>query len=330
MKRTLLWLFACFLLLAATLALAFRLSPWPSVAIIQYAFSKGDAASEAALEKHVPADIVTRRDLAYGPGPDERFDINRPQGADGPLPAIVWVHGGGWVAGSKEGVANYLKVLAGRGYATIGLEYSTGLGSAYPRPVEQVNAALRHLVENAADLGIDPGRIVLAGDSAGAQIAAQVALIVTDPTYAARLGMAPPLDPAQLAAAILVSGAFDMEAVALDGDYGWFVRTVLWAYSGTRNFMSDERFRLASVTEHVSPGFPPAFITSGNGDPLTPQAVALAERLAGLGVRVDSLFFPADHVPPLPHEYQFNLDGAPGRQALERMMALVGEVVGKP
>src|SRR5690606_13717969 len=139
--------------------------------------------------KHVPADIVTRRDLAYGSGPDERFDINHPQGADGPLPAIVWVHGGGWIAGSKDGVANYLKVLAGRGYATVGLEYSTGLGSAYPKPVEQVGAALRHLVENAAELGIDTSVLVLAGDSAGAQIAAQVALIVTDPAYASRMQM---------------------------------------------------------------------------------------------------------------------------------------------
>lgn len=217
---------------------------------------QGDRASEAALEKHVPGNIVTRRDLAYGEVPDEIFDINRPGDANAPLPTIVWVHGGGWIAGSKDGVANYLKVLAGRGYTTVGVEYSTGFGATYPKPVEQVNAALGYLVRNAADLGIDPDAIVLAGDSAGAQIAAQISIITTDPAYAERIGIAPALEPRQLAAVLLLSGAYDIGSVDLDGDQGWFLRTVLWAYSGTRNFLADERFMLASVSDHVTAAFP--------------------------------------------------------------------------
>jgi acetyl esterase len=111
---------------------------------------------------------------------------------------------------------------------------------------------------NAAELGIDPGAIVLAGDSAGAQIAAQLAMITTDPTYAARMDMVPQLHPEQLAAVLLLSGAYDLEGIDPQGQHGWFVRTVLWAYSGTRNFTTDERFRLASVTRRPVPPASPA------------------------------------------------------------------------
>lgn len=237
------------------------------------------------------------------------------------------MHGGGWIAGSKDGIASYLKVLAGHGYTTVGVEYSTGFGANYPKPVEQVNAALGYLVRNAAELNIDPDAIVLAGDSAGAQIGAQLAIITTDPSYALRMGISPTLSPERLAGILLHSGAYDVEQLNLEGEFGWFVRTVLWAYSGTRDFMNDERFRLVSVTHHITGAFPPSFVSSGNGDPLAPQAVALARKLETLGVKVDSLFFPADYSPPLPHEYQFNLDNPAGQKALGRTLAFVGAVV---
>ncbi|USA39801.1 alpha/beta hydrolase [Pelagerythrobacter marinus] len=317
-------------LLALATFLAFRFSPWPSVAVIAYAFSDGERVSEAALARHVPPGIETRRDLAYGPGRDERFDINRRAQSPGPQPAIVWVHGGAWIAGSKDGIANYMKVLAGRGFTTVAVEYSTGRGSRYPRPVEQVNRALGHIVANAGALGIDPDGIVLAGDSAGAQIAAQVALLTTDDRYARALGIAPQVDRGAIRALLLLSGAYDLGSVDLEGDYGWFVRSVLWAYSGSRDFLEDERFALASVTDHVGPAFPPSFVSSGNGDPLEPQARRLAQRLRGEGVAVETLFFAAGRRPELPHEYQFNLDDPAGAEALERMAAFAHRHAGSP
>jgi acetyl esterase/lipase len=127
--------------------------------------------------------------------------------------------------------------------------------------------------------------------------------------------------------AILVSGAYDLEGIGADGDYGWFIRTVLWAYSGVHDFMADERFRLASIVGNLSAAFPPAFISSGNGDPLEPQARRMADRLAALGVAVDTLFFPADLDPPLGHEYQFNLDLPQGADALAAMLAFLGKTI---
>src|SRR3546814_9343461 len=83
-------------------ALAFYLSPWPSAFVIARAFSGGDSASESRLQKHVPAGVVTRRDLAYGKDSAEVFDINYPKDAPGPLPVVVWVHGGAWLGRSEE------------------------------------------------------------------------------------------------------------------------------------------------------------------------------------------------------------------------------------
>lgn len=326
MKRFVLWMLGIAATLVVVVVLAFRLSPWPSVALIKVMFAGNDAASEAQLAKHVPEGIVTRADLAYGPGPDERFDVFHRAGA-GAQPTVVWVHGGAWIAGSKEGISNYLRVLAGEDYTTIAVEYSTGYGTTYPEPVRQVNAALAHVVEHAAELNVDPGRIVLAGDSAGAQIAAQVALVATDPGYAQRLGIAPAAPEGTIRGTVLVSGGFDLEGLRYEGSSGWFLRTVLWAYSGIREFMGNERFRLASIVGHVTAAFPPSFISSGNGDPLEPQARRLADRLAVVGVRTETLFFPAELTPALGHEYQFNLDLPQGREALERMVRFLGTVV---
>jgi acetyl esterase len=288
-------------------------------------FAGNDAASEERLAKHVPEGIASRLDIAYGPGASERLDVFHPEGAMA-LPTIVWVHGGAWIAGSKEGISNYLRVIAGKGYTAIAIEYSTGYGTAYPEPVRQVNDALAYVVANAVTLNVDADRIVLAGDSAGAQIASQVALLSTDPAYAERLGILPAAAAGTLKGMVLVSGAYDLERLTFDGNMGWFERTVLWAYSGIRDFMSDERFRMASIVGNLTAEFPPAFITSGNGDPLEPQAHRMADRLTELGVPVDVVFYAADLDPPLGHEYQFDLDRGEGAAAFDAMLAFLRKI----
>lgn len=324
MKRVLLWTGGSLAALLVLVVLAFRLSPWPTVAIIQYVFAGGDAASEERLVKHVPAGIVSRTDIAYGPGPSERLDVFHREDASA-QPAVLWVHGGAWIAGSKQGVSNYLRVLAGEGYTTIAVEYSTGYGTVYPEPVRQVNAALGYVLAHAAELNVDPARLVIAGDSAGAQIASQVTLIATDPAYADGIGIATAIPADTIKGAILVSGAFDLEGMGADPS--WFVRAVLWAYSGIHDFMADERFRLATIVGNLTPAFPPSFITSGNGDPLEPQAHRMVERLTELGVPVDSLFFPAGLEPALGHEYQFNLDLPQGEEALAATLAFLRQTI---
>lgn len=71
--------------------------------------------------------------------------------------------------------------------------------------------------------------------------------------------------------------------------------------------------------------FPPTFITAGNADPLESQSLEFAQKLESLKVPTDSLFYDKNHQPKLPHEYQFNLDNADGRQALSRIVAFLNQ-----
>lgn len=327
MKRFALYATGLLALPAAAIVLASRLSPWPGALLVKHLFARGDARTSMRLEKHVPAGICARCGLRYGPGHSEVLDLYRRTDAPAGQPTVVWVHGGGWVGGQRQSVANYLKVLAGNGCTTVALGYATASRSAsYPTPVRQVNAALEYLRLHANALGIDAHRMILAGSSAGAQISAQVGLLATDVVYARQLGIAPSVASTQLRGLMLLSGAFDIHGVGEN----WFVNSLLWAYTGKRRFRSDAQLQLMAITPHVSRRFPPSFIASGNGDPLQSQARALAARLRLLGVVHHSQFYPADLQPALPHEYQFDLDRAQGRQILQDMLAFITRHAGSP
>lgn len=317
------WTVAVVLVLGAAVLIAFQVSPWPAALLVRHAFDSEAAAVFAAQAKHLPKGISEQRNIAYDPtDADARLDLFFPaETGDAGLAraTVVWVHGGGWVSGSKDHIANYLRILAGKGFTTVGVDYSIAPGATYPTPVRQVNSALAFLVREAGRLGIDPSVLVLAGDSAGAQIAAEVANLSSDPGYARIVGIAPAIGRDRLKGVVLFCGPFDIGLADFDGDFGGFLKTVLWSYSGTRDFRNDPGFAPVSVARYVTPAFPPAFISAGNGDPLLPQSEAMAKALADKGVVVDSLFFPSDYSPRLQHEYQFNLDSEAGRLALDRL-----------
>ena len=236
------------------------------------------------------------------------------------------MHGGGWVAGTKDQIANYAKILAGKGYAVAGVEYSVAPAKTFPTPVIQVNSALTYLKTNANRLHMDVSRLFLAGDSGGASIAAQMANAVCVPSYAAILGISPSITRAQLAGLVLYCGPYDAQKINLEGSFGWFLRTVLWSYLGRKDFAKAPGYDALSVINYVTAKFPPVFISAGNGDPLLLQSRAFAEVLRKLGVSVDSLFFPENYAPAAPHEYQFNLDTEAGRIALERSLKFLSSM----
>lgn len=294
---------------------------------MRWAFERGAAQASRALEKHVPAGVVERLDLVYDErDPDAGFDLFLPAEGTPRGATIVWVHGGGWVSGSKEELANWARILAGRGHAVVTLDYTLAPEAHHPTPVRQVNRALAHLVAASGELGIDAERLILAGDSAGAHIAAQVANLASSPEYARRLGIEPAFERTRLRGLVLFCGPYDLGAADFEGPFGGFLRTVLWAYSGTRDFRTDAEFASATVLAHLTPEFPPAFVSAGNADPLLVQSEALAARLLQLGVEVETLFFPPEQAPPLGHEFQFGLDTEPARRALERALAFVARV----
>ena len=104
-------------------------------------------------------------------GESLRYDFYRPLGVDGPTPAVVFVHGGGWHAGDPSQAAGNALHFAHRGIATISISYRLAPAHRFPDPLDDVRRGLRHVRANAPAFGIDPKRIVLFGVSAGAHLA---------------------------------------------------------------------------------------------------------------------------------------------------------------
>jgi acetyl esterase/lipase len=298
--------------------------PRPAALLVRKVFAAGGRRTAAGLARHAPAGVASILDERYGGDADMLLDVHRPESAAGPLPLVVWIHGGGFVGGAKHELADYLRLVASHGYVVAAPDYSLAPEHRYPTPPRQVMEALAHLQANAGRLGIQPERIALAGDSAGAHIAAQLAALVTTPGYADAVGIAPTVGAAQLHCLALACGPFDLGLVDHASRAGRvLIEVVLRAYTGTRSFRDDPSSTAWSITDNVTSSFPPTLLTVGNADPLRAHSELLAERLRAAGAEVETLFFPDGHEPPLGHEYQFDLDGDAGRLFLERLLAFL-------
>jgi acetyl esterase/lipase len=130
--------------------------------------------SQRARGPNVPEETRILRDLAYIPDGHERqkLDLYLPRQKDdaGPLPLIVWVHGGAWRAGSKENCpsARFLR----QGYAAASINYRLSQHAIFPAQIEDCKAAIRYLRANADKYNIDPNRIGVWGASAGGHLVA--------------------------------------------------------------------------------------------------------------------------------------------------------------
>jgi len=301
------------------------ISPRPAALMLRHRFASGGAATAATLNRHAPVAVSVLRDARYGPEPDMLLDLYRPVSATEPLPLVMWAHGGGWLGGSKEELAGWFRILAGFGYAVAGPRYALAPEHRYPTPVRQLMRALAHLDENADALGIDMSRVALGGDSAGAQLAAQLAALATTPGYPEAVGIAPTIAAERLRGLVLACGPYDAGLARDPGsELGRrFLQIVLWTYSGTRHYLDDPAFATVSVTNHLSAAFPPSLVTVGNADPLREHSDLLAARLAEVGCPPETLLFDEAHAPKLGHEYQFDLDTPEGQLFLARTKAFL-------
>ena len=102
-------------------------------------------------------------------------DLYRPDGG-GKAPVLVAVHGGGWQVGARAFYQHWGAYLARHGYALFSIDYRLGKSGVYPAAVYDVKAAVQFVRAKAGELGLDPDRIGVIGDSAGAHLAAMVAL----------------------------------------------------------------------------------------------------------------------------------------------------------
>lgn len=146
------------------------------------------ARAEGGAEARAPG----RQTIAYGQDPLQTLDFWRGLTIDiapkPPAPLIVFVHGGGWKRGSKDNATGQFKPVhyPRAGYAFASINYRLVPGHTVEEQAADVAAAVAALRSRAAELGIDPGRIVLMGHSAGAHL---VALVGTDPQYLTAAGV---------------------------------------------------------------------------------------------------------------------------------------------
>lgn len=315
-------------LLVVTLAvvLAFLLLAWPNALYTRHAYTGGNEALAAVMAERVPDGIESLLDQQYVPG--ETLDVFRPGDGPGPLPVVVWLHGGGWVGGDKADLRPWLQILAGSGsgHVVVGVNYSLAPGERYPTPVRQANEALAWVAENAEEIGADRSRVVLAGDSAGAQVAAQVATLTTSPANAELVGVVPTLAADQLRGVVIASGAVDPVSMIAGGAASGPISSHVAAMT-VRSYVDEERAGQTRIASHVTEDYPPVWITSGNADPLEPASQVLAQRLEDLGVDVTPLFYLRAHRPALGHQYQLDLRSADAERALESLQEFLVRVL---
>jgi len=313
LQKTTLWALSVITFLVVAMYIALSVVYHRHHGRIRQIIDHGWFGLQRTFERHA---VTARLNERYDTNdPDDLLDVYYPSAVantDRKLPTIVWVHGGGFTSGSKDGLANYLKILAAKNYTVVGVDYSLAPRKTYPTPILQVNAALAFLEKIAAGLHVDASKLFLAGDSAGAQIAAQLAAVISNSQYAKQMGVSPSIDRHQLKGVILHCGLYDLR------NGGEIRARIARSYLGNKDFMNDPRLEEFSVARNITADFPPMFISVGNADGLESQSQQLADTATRLGISVDTLFFPNGYTPPLPHGYQFNLDSEAGRLALER------------
>ncbi len=141
-------------------------------------------------------------DLAYGRLPRQQLDVYRPEAASAPRPVVLFLYGGSWQFGSRGDYRFVGQALASRGLIAMVADYRVWPEARFPTFVEDAAAAIAWARQNAGRFGGDPARVYLMGHSAGAHIAALLAL---DERYLAEVG----LTPTALAGVIGLAGPYD-------------------------------------------------------------------------------------------------------------------------
>jgi len=221
--------------------------------------------------------------------PDVSLLICRPTGVGTPLPVVYFTHGGGMVVGDNRlGVAEVLDHAEELGLAVVSVEYRLAPEHPHPAPVEDCYAGLVWTVENAAELGIDPGRVIVAGASAGGGLTAALTLLARDrggPELIGQVLMCPMLDDRNDSLSghqMDGLGVWDRSA----NEMGW--RALLGEASGGPD-----------VPPYAAParavdlsGLPPAFIDVGSAETFRDEDVTYATRLWQAGGRAELHVWP--------------------------------------
>ena len=211
-------------------------------------------------------------------GQENAVDLYLPRNATGPTPVVMYIHGGGWRGGSKEGNVLRLLPYLEKGWAVVNVQYRLTRIAQAPAAVADCLCALRWVIRNADEYNFDTSRIVTTGHSAGGHLALATAMI---PASAGMDRECPGTEDLRVAAVVNWYGITDVGDL-LDGPN---MKTYAVAWLGTMENRFELAKRLSPLT-YVRSGLPPILTIHGDADPTVPyqQALDLHEELESAAV----------------------------------------------
>jgi len=209
---------------------------------------------------------------------ENKVDLYLPSGVDGPVPVLMYIHGGGWRGGSKESSVLRLLPWLEKGWAVVNVQYRLAEVSLAPAAVEDCLCALRWVIQNADTYNIDADRIVVTGNSAGGHLALTTGMI---PASAGLDRECPGPEELSVAAIINWYGITNVGDL-LDGEN---MKTYAVTWMGSMPNRLEIAARVSPLS-YVRAGLPPILSIHGDADPTVPyqHGVRLHEELAKAGV----------------------------------------------
>ncbi|HEV2137148.1 MAG TPA: alpha/beta hydrolase [Terracidiphilus sp.] len=226
---------------------------------------------------------VATREVEMTGGPMGRLYF--PLDAAAPLPVLVYLHGGGWAAGSVETHDPFCRLLCGEaGVIILAVEYRLAPEHAFPAALEDTLTAFRWVAENASSFGGDAKRLALGGDSAGANLAA----VAANRICAAN-------DSVRPAALMLLYPVMDHPSAGHSSyrergtGCGLEASLMEWFWNLYLAGAAPENPEISPLRIEALPALPPTLVATAEYDPLRDEGVKYAHKLAAAGVKVRHL-----------------------------------------
>lgn len=239
----------------------------------------GHASSQDAKSNPI-AQADVKKNLAYGTHERNKLDLAVPKG-DGPFPLIVWIHGGGWEAGNKDGFGPLAGQLA-RGYAIATINYRYSKHAPFPAQLIDSKAAIRYLRTHAKEYKLDADHFGVCGASAGGHLSA---LLGTSNGVAGLDEKNTKPDECRVQAVVDFFGPADLMKLSPPGSKENAVTRLL----GGNTREKGELAKAGTPQTHADKTDPPMLLVHGDEDKLVPlsQSEELLTALKAVGIESD-------------------------------------------